>query len=164
MSITYRIEYNDAPMKTVLNRLIALGQSPREVMRDIAAYGENSTKARFADGVGPDGTPWKPSWRVQARGGKTLIDSGRLLGSITSDSGDDFAEWGSNAIYAAIQQLGGEIRPKNKKALFFRTPDGGGRSMKKVTIPARPYLGINADDEENIIDIVNSHLADAVNI
>jgi phage gpG-like protein len=133
-------------------------------MRDIAAYGENSTKARFADGAGPDGTPWKPSWRVQERGGKTLIDSGRLVGSITSDSGDDFAEWGSNAIYAAIQQFGGEIRPKNKKALFFRAPDGGGRSMQKVTIPARPYLGINEDDEENIIDIVNSHLADAVNI
>ncbi|MDE2388929.1 MAG: phage virion morphogenesis protein, partial [Betaproteobacteria bacterium] len=147
-----------------LDRLIAVGQSPHGAMRDIAAYGENSTKARFADGVGPDGTPWKPSWRVQARGGKTLIDSGRLLGSITADSGDDFAEWGSNAIYAAIQQFGGEIRAKTAKALFFKSPDGSGRSMKKVTIPPRPYLGINADDEENIIDIVNSHLADAVNI
>ena len=163
MSMVYRIEYNDGPVQAALDRLIALGQSPREVMRDIAAYGESSTKARFADGVGPDGTPWKPSWRVQTRGGKTLIDHGHLM-NISADSGDDFAEWGSNAIYAVIQQLGGVIKPKNKPYLTFKLPGGGFRRTKQVTIPARPYLGINEDDEENIIDIVNSHLADAVNI
>lgn len=164
MSIVYRIEYDDSTVQAALNRLIAIGQSPREAMRDIAAYGEDSTQRRFADGKGPDGEAWKPSWRVQEKGGKTLIDSGRLLNSITSDSGDDFAEWGSNVIYARIHQLGGEILPKSKKALFFRTPDGGGRSVKKVTMPDRPYLGINEDDEENIIDIVNRHLAEAVTI
>ncbi|MXS82271.1 phage virion morphogenesis protein [Nitrosomonas oligotropha] len=164
MSVTYRIEYDDSAVQAVLNRLIATGQSPRDVMQEIAAYGENSTQRRFADGQAPDGTSWKPSWRAMDKGGKTLIDSSRLLGSITGDSGDDFAEWGSNVIYAAIHQFGGEIRPKSKKALFFRTPSGGGRSMKKVTIPARPYLGINQKDEENIIDIVNRHLAEAVAI
>ena len=163
MSVVYRIEYNDGPVQAALDRLIAVGQSPRQVMREIADYGKDSTRKRFTDGTGPDGTPWKPSWRVQERGGKTLIDHGHLM-NINADSGDDFSEWGSNLPYAVIQQLGGEIRPKNKKALFFRSPDGGGRSMKKVTIPARPYLGINEQDEENIIDIVNAHLAEAVNI
>ncbi|MBL8500027.1 MAG: phage virion morphogenesis protein [Nitrosomonas sp.] len=163
MSVTYRIEYDDSAVQAVLNRLIATGQSPRDVMQEIAVYGENSTQRRFDDSKGPDGAAWKPSWRAMDKGGKTLIDSGRLK-EINSDSGDDFAEWGSNVIYAAIHQFGGEIRPKSKKALFFRTPSGSGRSMKKVTIPARPYLGINQQDEENIIDIVNRHLAEAVTI
>ncbi len=164
MSVTYRIEIDDRQVQSALDRLIAAGQSPREIMRDIAAYGESSTRDRFKEGVAPDGSAWKPSWRVQERGGKTLIDSGRLVNSITSDSGDDYAEWGSNAIYAAIHQAGGEIRPKTAKSLFFRTPGGEGRKLQKVTIPARPYLGINEQDEENIIDIVNSHLQNAVNI
>lgn len=163
MSVVYRIEIDDRQVQSALDRLIATGQSPREIMRDIAAYGESSTEKRFKDGVGPDGTPWKPSWRVQERGGKTLVGHGHLM-DINADSGDDFAEWGSNAIYAAIHQAGGEIRPKTAKSLFFKTPGGEGRRLKSVTIPARPYLGINEQDEENIIDIVNSHLQNAVNI
>ncbi len=188
MSVVYRIEYNDAPVQAALDRLIAVGQSPRGAMRDIAAYGENSTKARFADGVGPDGSPWKPSERVERRGGKTLIKSARLLDSITGDSGDDYAEWGSNVIYAAIHQFGGEINKaaqsrmvrhrtdakgnllKNKNGLLVFAKDKHKRAVTrwfeqgahKIDMPARPYLGINEDDEENIIDIVNAHLADAV--
>lgn len=160
--VVYHVLVDDRKVQTTLDRLIAIGQHPWAVMKDIAAYGENSTKQRFDDGVGPDGNAWKPSRRVMERGGKTLIDSSRLLDSITSDSGDDFAQWGSNAIYAAIHQAGGEISAKNGKSLFFRTPDGSERRVKKVTIPARPYLGVNDDDEANIVDIVNQHLQEAV--
>lgn len=159
--VKYRITIDDRQVNAALDRLISVGQHPREVMKDIATYGENSTRDRFKSGTDPDGAAWKPSRRVQERGGKTLIDSGRLLNSITSDSGDNFAEWGSNAIYAAIHQAGGEIHPKTAKALFFRTPGGEMVRVKKVTIPARPYLGINAEDEANIVDIVNKHLLEA---
>ncbi|MCE7915418.1 MAG: phage virion morphogenesis protein [Nitrosomonas sp. PRO4] len=163
MGVVYRISVDDRQIQSALDRLITVGQSPREVMRDIATYGENSTRDRFKTGTDPDGNAWKPSLRVQEKGGKTLIDSNRLLSSITSQSGNDFAEWGTNVIYAAIHQVGGEIRPKAAKSLFFKVADGTARRVKKVTIPARPFLGINAEDEENILDIVNQHLADAVN-
>ena len=102
--VKLHIDVDDRRINEVLSRLIATGQNLEPVMQDIAAYGESSTKQRFADGVAPDGTPWKPSQRVQERGGKTLIDSARLLDSIVSNAGSNFAEWGSNVIYAAIHQ------------------------------------------------------------
>lgn len=163
MSVLYQITVDDRQINAALNRLLALGQNPSEVMRDIASYGENSTRDRFKTGTGPDGNAWQPSRRVQERGGKTLVDSNRLLSSITSQSGADFAEWGTNVIYAAIHQVGGEIRAKTARGLFFKVADGTARRVKKVTIPARPYLGINADDEAHIVDIINQHLQEAVN-
>lgn len=163
MGVVYQIVVDDRQVNALLSRLTALGQSPRHVMQDIATYGENSTRDRFKQQVGPDGAAWQPSHRAQNKGGKTLIESGRLLDSVTNQSGNDFAEWGTNAIYAAIHQVGGEIRAKTSKGLFFKLSDGTGRRVKKVTIPARPYLGINADDEAQIVDIINQHLFEAIN-
>lgn len=168
--VKVQIQVDDRQINAALDRLIAVGQSPREVMRDIATYGENSTRDRFKQQAGPDGTPWKPlkggffksipkkhlrkDGKLRStqkafdfiQGRKILIKSNRLINSIVPNSGNNFAEWGSNVIYAAIHQAGGKA--------------GRGHT---VEIPARPYLGINADDEANIVDIVNQHLADAVN-
>lgn len=160
--VTLHIDYDDRQIQRVLTRLIETGQNPASIMKDIAVLGENSTRDRFQNGVAPDGSAWKPSHRVMERGGKTLIDSSRLLDSIVSNSGGDFAEWGSNAIYAAIHQVGGEIRAKTGKGLFFKTPDGSGRRVKKVTIPARPYLGVNSDDEDNILDLIVGNINESI--
>lgn len=164
MGVVYRIDIDDRQVQGALDRLIGLGQSPREVMQEISEKGESSTRDRFnKTQSAPDGTPWKPSGRVQERGGKTLLWHNHLVNSITADYGDDFAEWGTNSTYAAIHQFGGEIRPTSAKALVFKAPDGSFVRAKKVTIPARPFLGINADDEENILDIINQHLTDVIN-
>ena len=64
---------------------------------------------------------------------KILVQSGRLLNSITSRAGDDSVTIGSNVVYAAIQNFGGQA----------------GRG-KKVYIPARPYLVVQAEDIEEI--------------
>ncbi len=156
--VKLHIAIDDRQINAALDRLIAVGQHPRAVMKDIAADGRRSTQDRFIDGVAPDGSSWEPN----KQGTKTLVASRILLGSITRESGDDYAEWGTNKIYAAIHQFGGVIRPKNKPYLTFKLPGGGFRRVKQVTIPARPYLGINEDDEENIVDIVNRHLQEAV--
>jgi phage virion morphogenesis protein len=145
MAIVIQIDVDDSKVQAMLQRLIAFGSHPRKAMEDIATYGESSTRQRFADQAGPDGAAWLPSQRVQEKGGKTLIKDRHLLDSIVSSAGDNGAEWGSNLIYAAIHQFGGQA--------------GRGR---KVEIPPRPYLGINSEDEENILDIINGHLASAV--
>jgi phage gpG-like protein len=46
---------------------------------------------------------------------------------------------GANLKYAAIHQYGGVIKPKVKKALSFKV-GGSFITVKKVTIPARPYI------------------------
>jgi phage gpG-like protein len=59
---------------------------------------------------------------------------------------------GTNVIYAAIHQFGGTIRPKSKRALRFRM---GGRlfTLSKVSIPARPFLGLTPADRAEIAAI-----------
>ena len=63
---------------------------------------------------------------------------------------------GSNLPYARIHQLGGVIVPKKAKKLVFKGSDGATRAVDKVTIPARPYLGVSKDD----LDDVRAAMAD----
>lgn len=146
--ITLKIE-GDASLAQALARL-SDNQQRRDLMDQIAAYGVSSTQQRFLDEKGPEGTPWKQSRRAKKFGGKTLSNKGHLLGSLTGSATPHSASWGSNKIQAAIHQFGGIIRPKNKKALAFAGIDGL-VITKKVTMPARPYLGVNQQDREEIV-------------
>ena len=64
------------------------------LMREIARAMETSVLLNFTQQRQPDGIPWLPSKRAQRDGGKTLIDTGKLLASVTAQSGADFAEVG----------------------------------------------------------------------
>lgn len=150
----------DAEVLGALRRLIALGRSPAPVLREIAALGESSTRLRFRTQRGPDGQAWKPSLRAQLTGGRTLTQAGHLSGSISSNAGNDYAEWGVNRIYAAIHQIGGTIRAKSG-ALKFRLANGAFAVVKAVRMPARPYLGVNDDDRNDILAIISRRLSGA---
>ncbi|SOD42327.1 phage virion morphogenesis protein [Nitrosovibrio sp. Nv4] len=161
--IAIRMEHNDAKIRAKLLNLLAFGRDQSDAMRDIAILGGSSTRERFRTEVGPDGKRWKPSLRVQISGGRTLTQDGHLGDSINIRSGRDFAEWGVNRIYAAIHQFGGKIKPKSAASLRFRLANGAFVSAKSVTIPARPYLGIDAGDEADILDILQSRIQGFVN-
>lgn len=152
LGVTYRID--DEDVTRAIRKLVDLGEDPTPIMRGIAAIGENSTRERFETETAPDGTRWKPSIRARMTGGRTLTRDGHLSGSITSGYGRDHAEWGSNRIYAGIHQGGGEIRAKGGGYLRFRLAGGGFRTVKSVTIPARPFLGLADIDKTDILDLV----------
>jgi phage gpG-like protein len=62
---------------------------------------------------------------------------------------------GATVVYAAIHQWGGEIVPKTAPALYV---PGYGK-LKKVTIPARPYLGVSGQDAADIALIAQRFVA-----
>lgn len=159
----FRYGLDDGQVRGALLRLMALGNNPRPALLDIAALGESSTRLRFRLQRGPDGQQWKPSIRAQVTGGRTLTKDGHLSGSIGSNVGKDFAEWGVNRIYARIHQDGGVIKAKSGGALKFRIPGGGFAVVKAVRMPARTYLGVNEDDRDDMLDIVESHIGRASN-
>jgi phage virion morphogenesis protein len=163
MSGEFRIEVTDASLLAALRRLAGAMADTSPIMADIAALGEKSTRQRFRTQTGPDGKPWKPSLRAQITGGRTLTQEGRLAASISSStrSGRDWAEWGSNVIYAAIHQFGGTIRARNAKALRFALAGGGFATVKSVTLPARPFLGLSTDDIGDITRLIQDRLAAA---
>lgn len=76
---------------------------------------------------------------------------GGLMGSITFRAGRDHVEVGTNKIHAAVHQFGAEIKPRVARYLVFRLSIGIVHALK-VTIPARPYLGIGPRDEEVILE------------
>ncbi|MCZ6701004.1 MAG: phage virion morphogenesis protein [bacterium] len=103
-----------------------------------------SIRENFRAGGRP--TRWKPlaSATLKAKASKTnlLVDTGRLMGSITFRAERDELAVGSNVIYARIHQLGGRA--------------GRGHA---TTIPARPYLVFQKSDVEVIGRLVGEHLA-----
>ncbi len=155
---SFQVSVDDARVRSALMMLVAMGSDPSPVMQDIATYGENSTKARFDSETGPDGKKWKQSLRAKLTGGKTLTAKGHLRDSITSESGRDWAQWGSNKVYARIQQLGGTIKPKTSGKLRFMLANGAWRTVSQVTLPPRPYLGISHEDEVQILALIRGRL------
>lgn len=136
----------------------ALAGDLADLFEEIGDALVSSTTDRFDTGRGPDEAPWVPSRRAEAEGGKTLVQRGHLRDSVTRQAGADHVLVGSNLAYAAIHQQGGTVKPRRGKMLKFKV---GGQWVSKaqVTLPARPYLGISAEDEAEIGDILREHIA-----
>ncbi len=145
--IRIKVDASDATRKVA--EAAARAERPRPMFEAIGAALVTSTQRRFELGQSPDGTPWPPSIRATLTGGKTLIDTSRLLQSITYEAGDAHVEVGTNVIYAAVHQFGAVIRPVAAKALRFVI---GGREVfaQAAAIPARPFLGLDQEDEKEI--------------
>lgn len=131
-----------------LNRLLAGVANPRPALEAIGAVVESQTRRRIEDGgPSPDGTPWDAWSRGYAatrHGGQALLrGDGGLMDSIDWVADDDSVQIGSNLVYAAIHQFGGEDD----------MPAG------PAGIPARPYLGLSDDDAEEVLDELNDYLA-----
>lgn len=73
--------------------------------------------------------------------GKILQVRGQLAASITPQVDRFSVTLGTNLPYAAIHQFGGQAGPG-----------------RKVTIPARPYLVVQDEDIEDIIDTLTDYL------
>lgn len=122
-----------------------------------AALGEvarESTLERFKRSTAPDGRKWRTSIRAAAEGGKTLIQTSQLRNSIRVKSDATGFAVGTNAKHATTHQFGESgrtIRAKRAKALRFQV-DGKWISKKqvRVTIPARPFLGLSDDDMQEM--------------
>lgn len=162
MAVSISIDSNLPQVQRLFKALRQMGGNPQPLLEDIAALGENSTRARFRSQTGPDGQRWKPSLRAQLNGGKTLTKDGHLGDSITHSADSKSASWGTNRIYAAIHQFGGTIKAKTSAGLRFAMPGIGWRTRQQVTLPERPFLGISRDDEQDILDLVSDHLSNLV--
>lgn len=134
------------------------------IMRAIGTGLIEGTHTRFERGVSPDGAAWaplNPGYASVKRGPGILRGSamrGGLMGSITQRASHNTVEVGTNKIYAAVHQTGATIRPVHAAHLRFRMASGLVQA-DSVTIPARPFLGVSAEDERMIEEVVVDALA-----
>jgi phage gpG-like protein len=153
MSVSLIVDSGD--LSTVLKKLEPiLDFDPTELMTMLGALGESQTRRRISEEkTAPDGTAWKPN----SEGTSILVESGQhLLYSISWTASADEAEWGSTWERAHVHQDGMTIVPKNGDVLAFSI-GGNGVFAKSVTIPARPFVGLSAENMSEIEDLVSDH-------
>ena len=147
MSVSFRFDVDLTAASRAFASLRAANQDLRPLLHTIGNDNVENTVERFDTNVAPDGTAWPQSLRAKEKGGRTLVLSGQLRDSFDYFvDGDSAVEWGSNREYARIHQLGGTITPKGAGALKFTLATGDFVMAQKVTIPARPYLGLSVAD------------------
>jgi phage virion morphogenesis protein len=162
--VKMRITANDKAVVKFLSNLEKKLNNLTPVYKKIGNLVVNSSKENFRQGGRPE--TWIPladSTLLKLMGGKqgsqkkrgkgtqvkavnkladkkTLIESKRLMNSITYNAMNDNVNIGTNVVYGAIHQLGGQA----------------GRGLK-ANIPARPYLMVQDGDWEDIFDVINDH-------
>jgi phage gpG-like protein len=154
-SITLEISNIEAlnAFKSRVARLTKIKE--HDLLTEIGARGESQTRRRIeTEKTAPDGTPWVKN----TEGTSILRKSGRhLLDSIAFNVSGKTTEWGASWEFAHVHQNGAVILPKTKKALSFMI--GGKRvSAKKVTIPARPFVGLSPANGNEIEGLVSDFL------
>jgi phage gpG-like protein len=175
------ISLDSAPILAALGRLEAVltPEGLKTPLIQIGEYLTESTRRRFVTSTAPDGTRWKPNaqatyllylgsrksetlangenaGRTNSRGAarlankRPLVDTGSLAESIgwqlTPTGVAIGTNWGNWPAGAAVHQFGSTRAGRNHK----------------VTIPARPFLGLSAQDQSTVIEILNSHLTGAL--
>lgn len=115
---------------------------------------ESVRERLIAGGPAPDGSAWAPNLEGRR---PILHRSGALARSIDYAVSGMQAIVGSGLIYSAIHQFGGTILPKKADRLSFRI---GNRQVfaRKVSMPARPYIGLSGDDRAELVQAAGAYL------
>ncbi len=160
MKIT--IEANPAPIVAALEKLSKNYSNMAPVMEIIGDALVSSTMQRFEDSKEPSGRMWDKlsdvtleRRRKKGKDAKPLRDGGYLMNSITRNYGQDWVEVGTPEPYGAFQHFGAKKGAFGKKP--FKTKKGS-FSIPWGDVPPRPFLGLNQEDEEDIMDILQRYL------
>lgn len=168
-----KLVHDFSGLKAVQTLLRQAGETladPTPLLREIGADLVQSTRERFDTMTDPQGKKWVPlsadtqigrlggakrvyTKKMRFRKGvadkldkmRILFRRGHLRHSITFHASRTGVEIGTNLAYGAIHQSGGKA--------------GRGR---KITIPARPYLGLSAADEDKIVGLTQSYLREVL--
>jgi phage virion morphogenesis protein len=151
------ITVDSRELQEALKRLAESVENLREPLDQIGAAVSNNAQLRFPAQAGPGGKPWSKLSPVtlarRKKGGKgaqALLDTGRLRASITHNVHSNTVEVGTNVEYAAVQQFGAT------RGAFGRTKRGA--PIPWGNIPARPFLGLDAEDIADLGDIISKYL------
>lgn len=156
--VSISVTIQDRAVQEAFRTLAFRMGNTQPVMAAIGTELVASTHMRFVTQTDPEGNAWQAlntAYAATKRNTRILTESGRLRDSINAQAGQDEVRVGTNVIYARVHQEGATIRPKDASALVFFI-GGDLIKAKSVTLPARLYLGISAEDETSVAEIVFS--------
>jgi len=171
---TFTIDIQDTGLREALSAVAAKGEDMQPFLQTLGDDLVERVKRRFETSTGPDGVAWKPnapatldalserlgkSYRKKSgalnakgqqkiAGKRPLIDTGLLRQQIVAQANRQSVTVSATSLYAAIHQFGGQA----------------GRG-KKITIPARPFMPVQADgdlypqERAFVLNAINSYLS-----
>jgi phage virion morphogenesis protein len=187
--ISFTVELSDADLRQRLAELVGRMDRPIGFYKRVGSYLVDIAVPRnFDDQTAPGGAPWAPlkaaTIRARQRKGHTPITilnaTKHLASNMSARVEADGVRVGSPVEYAAIHQLGGTIdKPARPAKVYrFKDPETGrvhrpfvsrdsANHVTDVTIPAhqvvmpaRPYLGLSAADEIEIVRVAEDWLGE----
>lgn len=160
-----KITLNDTQALAKLHSIAQQLQHPRKLYGLLGETLKKIHADRFKAEVAPDGKKWQSLSSItrKIKGNDRILKQGGYLSQKTAYNYDDNGlEFGSDAKYARLHQFGGVIRSKKGKRLKF----GKGSNTvyaKQSKIPARPWLGVNAQDEQKLLKKATALLQRQIN-
>ncbi len=181
-----QIRFDDKDVIQRLDKAHEASENLHPLFEKISAAIKLRTQDRFETETAPDGKKWPG---LKPRTANRRIGSGRrgydhmlrvrsrLYSSIVSQSDATSAVVGTNLDYAAIHNLGGEIKKAERQSTIYqryneKTDILNQRFVKKgksnfardvtigahtIKIPAREFLGFGADDRADVLKITEEH-------
>lgn len=132
-----------------LNKLLQQSNDLTPALADIGEHLLESTQQRFVQMQSPDGEAWQSLSELtlsrKNRTDRILTESGTLADTLNYQLNGNSLLFGSNEEYAAMHQFGGKTSPQSM--------------IPNKEIPARPFLGFSADDQNEILAILQQHLS-----
>lgn len=176
---------------SALSRLEQAATNASPVMAAIAGVMHDAVEENFAQEGRPKWAGLSPRTLKRRAGGKILQDRGRLAASIVERHDANSAAVGTNVVYAAIHQFGGQIDKAAQSRLVRHRTDAKGNLLRsehlggkglifaknshkrvksrwfeqaahKIDMPARPFLALTGEDEERIVAKVNDYLKSVI--
>lgn len=143
-----KITLNDTQAVKSLQQIANQLEQPRRLYGILGETLKKIHTARFKAEQDPDGNNWKALddrtlalKRKRGKSTKILRQDGYLADKTAYNVTNDNVEFGSKEVYARLHQFGGKA----------------GRG-KKVSIPARPWLGVGKNDETLLLEKARFHL------
>lgn len=186
--ITYTVTLEDAEARDQLDALLDRMDRPRGFYKNVGEHLLNSASDNFDMERDPDGIPWARLRlkTIQRREDKRLTPirilraRGRLAGTLNLIASDEEVRIGSPMRYAAIHQLGGEIKMPERTGMVHQHYDAKTDTLDQkfrkksranfsrevkikahtINMPKRSYLSVSTEDEVTIIRIAREWLGD----
>lgn len=166
--IDIRERIDDRDIQRELRRLEQKAGNLHPCLKNIGQYLVESTKERFTEEKDPAGKKWadlKASTLARKKHTKILTESGHLGDSIRSQVSNNSLKVGTDKVYAATHQFGRDLMPEHKRAVTtvygkkLRFPVWAQVRSYDPKIPARPFLGLSADDRTEVMEITRDFIS-----
>ncbi|SIS87998.1 phage virion morphogenesis protein [Neptunomonas antarctica] len=146
--LSIRVNIDSQPITDRLRRLAASARDAQPAMMEIAEFLHERTRDHFDNEQDPDGNPWAPL-AESSQGAKRRkgVPVDQILHGQSLHLRDTIFPFWSNNEAGVSTGLGSEA--------YAATHQFGADKRK---IPARPFLGLSAEDENEIVDILNQFL------